>query len=57
MYLMHEDSQYDRNMQYVLKGLIKFVVINRKHLSTFKTKLVNVKTFKMTGVLRYECFH
>jgi len=39
---MRENGQYDRNMQHVLKGLIKFVVVDRKHLWTFETKLVKV---------------
>jgi hypothetical protein len=41
MYLMHEDGQCDRNMQHLLNGLIKFVVVDGKHLSPSKTKLVN----------------
>lgn len=40
---MRGDGQYDRNMQHVLKDLIKFAVVDRKHLSTFKTKLVKVR--------------
>jgi hypothetical protein len=43
LYLMREDGQYERNMQYVLNGLMKFVVVDGKQLSTFKTKLVNVR--------------
>jgi D-aminopeptidase len=33
---MHEDGQSDTNMHHVLNGLIKFVVIDGKHLSIFK---------------------
>jgi len=43
VYLMHEDGHCDRNMQHLLTGLINFVVVDGKHLSTSKTKLVNIR--------------